>query len=211
LIATVNLIVIMIIGIPPIVGTLATGLIVDSAVLVVAGRLTASAPPALTTLMDTRWRGLPAIAGVAALVAAGAAVVLHRTRFGREMIATGQSRGAAARSGVYVMRRTAYCYMVSGCCAGVAGLLLASLSAAPAIGIGDPYLLLTVAVVVLGGSSIMGGRPTVFGVVVAAMMLNVMQTLLYTLHMSIAAVDIAEGLLIIAALAGAGERSGSRV
>jgi ribose transport system permease protein len=197
----------MLIGIPPIIATLATGLIVDSAVLVAAGRLTASAPPALMTLMDTRWRGLPAVAIVAALTAAGGALVLHRTRFGRELIATGQSSGAAGRSGVDVMRRTAYCYIVSGCCAGVAGLLLSSLNAAPAIGIGDPYLLLTVAVVVLGGSSIMGGRPTALGVVIASVMLNVMLTLFYTLHMSIAVQDMAEGLLIIAALAGGGERS----
>jgi ribose transport system permease protein len=84
---------------------------------------------------------------------------------------------------------------------------LSSLNAAPAIGIGDPYLLLTVAVVVLGGSSIMGGRPTALGVVIASVMLNVMLTLFYTLHMSIAVQDMAEGLLIIAALAGGGERS----
>lgn len=200
--AAINVVVILLIGVPPIVATLATNLIFDSAVLLKATSFTASTPSSLQSFVNSHVAGLPALALLAATIAVVCAATLHRTRFGRNVAAVGQNRMAAMMAGIREKRTTALCYLISGACAATGGLLLSSITGA-SIGIGDPYLLISVAVVVLGGSAISGGRSNVVGVLVAAVLLNVIITLFYTLKLSVAYQDIFEGVIIIAVLAGA--------
>jgi len=199
--AAVNICIIMVVGVPPIVATLATNLIADSAVLVLAANFNGSPPAALQGFVDGSVGGIPAVAFVAVAIAAVGAVGLHRTRFGRGLSATGQSPGAASRAGISVRRTTMAAYIVSGLCAGLAGLLLSAVTGA-SIGIGDPYLLISVAAVVVGGSSIRGGRSNVGGVLIAAVFLNVILTLFYTLRLTVGYQDVLEGVIIIVVLAG---------
>lgn len=203
----VNIVLILVVAIPPIVGTLATGLLLDSVVLEV-GASGPNTPGSLSQFSVERMAGIPVVALVALGVTLVAALVLHKTAFGRSVAAIGQSRKAALRSGLLVNSVVAGCYLISGSCAGVAGLLLSAMTGA-SIGIGDPYLLVSVAVVVLGGSRIRGGRSNVTGVWVGAVLLNVLLTLFYALHLSAAYQDIAEGCVIVGVLAGAADKLGA--
>ena len=76
------------------------------------------------------------------------------------------------------------------------------------IGIGTPFLLVSIAVVVLGGSRIRGGRSNVLGIWVGSILLNVLLTLFYSLHLTSAYQYIAEGVIIVVVLAGAADREG---
>jgi ribose transport system permease protein len=194
------------IGIPPIVATLATGLILDSVILSV-GASSAVTPRGLNSFSIGRSLNVPNVAWVALGMTIVAAFVLHKTVFGRTVVAIGQNRKAAVRSGLKVRSAMVACYLISGLCAGVAGLLLSSMTGA-SIDIGTPFLLVSIAVVVLGGSRIRGGRSNVIGIWVGSILLQVLLTLFYSLHLSSAYQDIAEGVIVVVVLAGAADREG---
>ncbi len=207
LVGLVNVVTIFGLRVPPIVATLASGLLAQSAVLIRATSFNTSAPSALRNLTNDRVVGIPVIAAIVAAISLIVAVVLHRSRFGRSLFAVGQSLRAADRTGIHSTRTTATCYLLSSLFAGLAGILLASFTG-PSISLGTPYLLTTVAVVVLGGSPIAGGRATVSGLWTAMLMLNLIITLVYVAHWSVAVQDVFEGLVIIGvlSLAGTGRR-----
>lgn len=194
------------IGIPPIVATLATGLILDSVILSV-GASSAVTPKALHSFSVGRFLNVPNVAWVALGMSIIAAVLLHKTIFGRTVVAIGQNRKAAVRSGLKVRSALMACYLISGLCAGVAGLLLSAMTGA-SIDIGTPFLLVSIAVVVLGGSRIRGGRSNVIGIWIGSILLNVLLTLFYSLHLSSAYQYIAEGVIVVVVLAGAADREG---
>lgn len=202
----VNVSLIQAIGIPPIVATLATGLVLDSIILTV-GASSAVTPAGLNSFSIGRSLNVPNVAWVALGMSIVAAVVLHKTVFGRTVVAIGQNRKAAVRSGLKVRSALIACYLISGWCAGVAGLLLSSMTGA-SIDIGTPFLLVSIAVVVLGGSRIRGGRSNVIGIWIGSILLQVLLTLFYSLHLSSAYQYIAEGVIVVVVLAGAADREG---
>jgi ribose transport system permease protein len=105
-----------------------------------------------------------------------------RTRFGRYVFALGGNEEAARLAGVNVARVKTMVYVISGMCAAVAGFLLMSLfsSGSPQTGTGDE-MLEAIAAVVVGGTSLMGGRGTIvgtfFGALLIGMLYNVMNLL----------------------------------
>jgi ribose transport system permease protein len=74
--------------------------------------------------------------------------------------------------------------VISGFCAGLAGLLLLSMNGQGYVGIGDPYLLSSIAAVVLGGISILGGQGTYFGTIAGAVLLVTMTALITVVNAS---------------------------
>ena len=97
------------------------------------------------------------------MVSAIALAVLHATPFGARVFALGANPLASALSGVGVISTTTAVYAVSGFTAGLAGVLVLGMNGQGYVGIGDPYLLASIAAVVLGGTSILGGSGTYAG------------------------------------------------
>jgi galactofuranose transport system permease protein len=118
------------------------------------------------------------VQAVIALMAAGAAIfVLRATPFGRYVLATGGNPAAARLAGVPVRRTLITVYAVSGLLAGVAGLIVASvLGASDAAKIGQNMELDAIAAVVVGGTALTGGRATILGTVVGALIMQVIAT-----------------------------------
>jgi galactofuranose transport system permease protein len=118
------------------------------------------------------------VQAVIALAAAGAAIfVLRATPFGRYVLATGGNPAAARLAGVPVRRTLITVYAVSGLLAGVAGLIVASvLGASDAAKIGQNMELDAIAAVVVGGTALTGGRATILGTVVGALIMQVIAT-----------------------------------
>ena len=130
-----------------------------------------------------------------------AAILLSRTTYGREVYATGGNREAARLSGIRVKAITTSTYMLSGLCAAVAGMITAS-----QIGVGQPTLggtitLDSIAIVIIGGTSLMGGEGgiwrTVIGIAIWAMISN----LFSALALSTGARLIMVGLIVLVAVA----------
>lgn len=203
-VALCNIFAIFILRIPAFVATLAVGLIAQSAVLVEDAQLNQVAPVSAYHFVTSKVIGIPMITVIGVAITLGVAVLLHRTALGRAVFAVGQSRSAAERSGLMPTVTQGACFIMSGLLAATSGMALAAFSG-PSISLGDPYLLATVGTVVLGGSLIAGGKGNVTGIWTAALMLNLIVTLVYVLRLSVAWEDIFEGLVIILVLSlGAG-------
>lgn len=204
-VAVVNVLAIELLDIPPIVTTLATGLMAQSAIAVKSGSFNAAVDPSLHNFTTAKLGSIPVLAILVVALAVVAGFVLHRTRFGRGLQAIGQSRPAADLAGLRVKLTLAIPYLISGVLAAIAGVLLAAYGS-PSVDIGDPYLLNSIAVVVIGGTLIQGGRSNVTGVWGGALFLTLLVTLLGVLNINPATQNVVKGALIILVLVLAGSK-----
>ena len=126
---------------------------------------------------------------------------LRRFGYGRLLYAVGDNEIAARLAGVRVSSVLVVLYLISGVLAGVAGLLYAGVIGSATGRLVDPYLLPSVAAVVIGGTSIFGGRGGYAGTIVGALILTVLTTLLNVLGMPEATRQILFGLIVLAVAA----------
>ncbi|GER24315.1 ABC transporter permease [Zafaria cholistanensis] len=136
---------------------------------------------------------------VAAAVAIIAHVVLFRTRFGTHLFATGGSKEAAQATGISTARIKIAVYTISGVLAGVAAILLVARVGASEPAANTTFLLNSVAAVVLGGVSLTGGRGSIFGPIVGALLLTVLTNGLTLMNVSQFYQPLAVGVVVILA------------
>jgi ribose transport system permease protein len=115
---------------------------------------------------------------IAALVVAFGVFLLKRTTYGRGVYAVGNNPIAAELSGVPVSLIQITTYVLCSLCAGIAGLLLLGWTGYSFLTMGDPYLLTSIAAVVVGGTSILGGSGSLIGTVLGALLLNILVNIL---------------------------------
>ena len=127
-------------------------------------------------------------------------LMLNNTRFGRQVYAIGGNETAARVSGVNIGRTKILIYTFSGLMAGLGGVVLTARvqSATPALGIG--YELDAIAAAVIGGTSFAGGIGTVWGTVVGALIIGVMNNGLDLLNVSPFYQQVVKGVIIIVAI-----------
>jgi ribose transport system permease protein len=147
------------------------------------------------------WLGVPMPVWISAALVAVFVVVTRRTRFGRYLYAVGGNERAAMMSGLPTGRIKLLVYTLGGGLAGVAGLLQAArLDAAdPTAGIGDE--LDSIAAVVIGGTSLSGGRGSVLGTVLGCLIIGVLNNGLVLLGVSPDWQLVVKGVVILAAVA----------
>ncbi len=135
-------------------------------------------------------------------IAVGVATVflLRRTVFGRAVYAIGNREVAAYLSGIRTQRVVLAAFAISGALAAFAGALLAGYSTKAYQGMGDPYLLPSIAAVVLGGTSILGGRGTYLGTVAGIILITLLQSILSVVQIEEAFRQLIYGAVIIAML-----------
>ena len=187
---------ILLLRVPPIIATLATSLIVTSATLLLAGSARGSAPQPLREFVNAKLLGIPVIALVVLALTVAIWFVLKRTRFGLSVIAVGQSARAAERAGLPVTLVTASAYVL---CAGFAGLVGGLLAAfiSPSTVLGTSYMLDSIAVVVIGGTLISGGRPVPVGAWTGALFFVLLSGLLNLVGWSVGAQNVLKGVLVV--------------
>ncbi len=198
---------IVLFGLPPIVVTLATnGILQGIAMLYSNGTPAGFAPPQLQWLMTARvWGVTPELWLLLGFVIA-ATLLLTRTGFGRRVYAVGNSVRAARLSGVNVGRTLVLVYVLSGVCSAIVGILLDGFGGQASLGMGDPYLLPSIAVVVVGGTLITGGRGSYLGMIGGALLLTAVQTLLAGTTLPDATREIIFGLVVLGAVVALRER-----
>ena len=140
--------------------------------------------------------GLPNALIVWALVGGAAVFLLNRTTFGRYVYAIGNRERAAYLSGVDTRRVVMYAFAISGGLAAFGGILLAGYASKAAQAMGDPYLLPSIAAVVLGGTSILGGRGSYLGTVAGVILITLLQSILSVMQMPEAGRQIIYGVVI---------------
>lgn len=144
--------------------------------------------------------GIPNALWVWAAVGGLIVLLLSRTAFGRYIYAIGNRERAAYLSGVDTRAVVVACFAIAGACSGLAGVLLAGYSTKAYQAMGDPYLLPAIAAVVLGGTSILGGRGTYLGAVAGVILITLLQSILSVVQMPEAGRQIIYGAVIIAML-----------
>ncbi|MER8387024.1 ribose ABC transporter permease [Mesorhizobium sp. M1380] len=127
--------------------------------------------------------------------------ILERTRYGRHVYAVGGNAEAAKLAGVRVKRVITSVYVLAGGCAGLAGVIFAArvISAQPTAGTG--YELDAIAAVVLGGTSLAGGRGRIVGTLIGSVILGVLGTGLILLNVPFFTQLLIKGVVIIVAVA----------
>ena len=145
--------------------------------------------------------GIPVPVIVMAVVYVVAWFLLERTRYGRHVYAVGGNAQAARLAGVRVNHITTSVYVIGGACAGLAGVIFAArvISAQPTAGTG--YELDAIAAVVLGGTSLAGGRGRIIGTLVGSIILGVLSTGLILLNVPFFTQLLIKGVVIILAVA----------
>jgi ribose transport system permease protein len=135
-----------------------------------------------------------------------ALLLLGRTPFGRRIYAVGNSPMVARLSGVGVGGTLIGTYALSGFCAALVGILLSGFSGQASLGMGDEYLLPSIAAVVVGGTLITGGRGHYLGMLGGVLLLTALSTLLAGTTLPTAVRDIVLGLVVLAAVLALRER-----
>lgn len=144
--------------------------------------------------------GVPIPVIVMVIVYLVAWFVLERTRYGRHVYAVGGNPEAARLAGVNVKRILTSVYAISGACAGLAGVIFAArvVSAQPTAG--TSYELDAIAAVVLGGTSLAGGRGRIIGTLIGAVILGVLSTGLILMNVPFFTQLLIKGIVIILAV-----------
>ena len=170
---------VVLLRLPPLVMTLASLSIIQGGLLIYnAGNPVSGNSPFLTRLATESLWSIPMPAVVAAVVVAVGMLVLRRTTYGRGVYAIGTNPRAAALSGVPVAFFQVTTYVLCSLSAGITGLMLLGWTGYSYLNMGDPYLLTSIAAVVIGGTSILGGRGTLFGTILGALLLNILVNIL---------------------------------
>jgi ribose transport system permease protein len=163
-------------------------------------------PISVFNLEAVRWFGNGEVVGIPSAVlvflavTAIAWVLLNRTRYGRHVVAVGGNREAARIAGVKVPRIIFSVYALSGLCAGISAILLCGrLSSASPVA-GNLYELDAIAAVVIGGSSLAGGKATVVGTFLGVMTFALIFNLLTLMNLAVEVQLVTKGLIILAAV-----------
>jgi ribose transport system permease protein len=192
---------IVLLGVSPIVMTLAVNGILQGIALVYSnGTPDGFSSPLLRRFMtDHELIVTPVVLFVAVFVVV-AVLLLGRTAFGRRVYAIGNGERVATLAGVPVSQTLIRVYMLSGLCSSIVGVLLTGFSGQASLGMGDEYLLPSIAVVVIGGALITGGRGSYLGMLGGALLLTALQTLLAGTTLPYATRTILFGLVVLAAV-----------
>ncbi|MGH3086723.1 MAG: ABC transporter permease [Rubrobacteraceae bacterium] len=137
-------------------------------------------------------------------------VILRKTAYGRQVLATGGNESAARFSGVNTRRIKFYVLLASGTVASLAGMLYAGRLQSGRFSWGEGDELSVIAAVILGGTSLFGGYGTVVGSVLGALLVGLINNGLTLMGLQLSQQEIVRGAIIILAVALAGKGIGSR-
>jgi ribose transport system permease protein len=195
-----NYALILILRIPPIIATLSSSFIVQSTAIAYGRGLRVKPPPVLADLATATVARVPLLAILVIGLAAIMALVLARTPYGRSVLAIGQSSRAASLAGIPVERVRFYTYVLSAVLAALCGYLFSGFSGGASLSMGEQYLLASIAVVVIGGTSVAGGNANLPGLWGAALFLFLVQSMLNTYQFEAGVRHLLTGLIIIAVI-----------
>ncbi len=205
-----NYLLIWLLRIPPIIATLSASFIIQSIGISYGRGLQVKPPPAFADFTTAQIGGIPLLAIGTVIFTIGVGVLLHRTIYGRSVLAIGQNPRAAWLAGIAVERIRLATYVLSGALGGICGALLAGYFRGSSLEIGDEYLLTSIALVVIGGTSVSGGRANVAGLWGAGLFLVLLLTMLNTFGVSAGIRFVVTGLVIIGVIIAAGGQKAER-
>jgi ribose transport system permease protein len=206
-----NYTLIKLLRIPPIIATLSMSFLVQSTAIWTNRGLRIKPPEMLAEFSVASTFGIPNVALIAFGLSVIAWVLLHRTVYGRWIAAIGQSLPAARMAGVPVDGTRFVTYIFCAVMAALCGTLLSCFSGGAALNMGAEYLLISIAVVVIGGTAVAGGDSNVPGIWGASLFMFLVVSMLNTYGFGAGVRLIMTGLIIIGViLVASGRQGGAR-
>ena len=144
--------------------------------------------------------GIPVPAIIAVIIAALGYVVVTATKYGRQVVAVGSNAEAARRVGMPARWAVASVYMIAGVASAIAGILIAARLGSGSSNAAVGFELQVIAAVVLGGTSLMGGRGSILGTILGTMTIAVIGNGLILMHISPFFTQIVTGAIILIAI-----------
>jgi len=189
-------------GLPPFIVTLATLSIVRGAALLITQGYSTPIPGEawITVLGQGRVGGVPVPAIIALAVALVGWFVFTQTPFGRYVVGLGSNGESLRRTGVNTRFVGLAVFIASGFAASVAGVLIATRLASGSSNAGVGFELEAITAVVLGGTSLLGGRGSVLGTALGALVLGVIANGLVLSHVSPFYIQIVQGAILLLAI-----------
>jgi simple sugar transport system permease protein len=188
-------------GIPPFIVTLTSLFIYRGVALLVTEGYSIPIPTSLFTDMGRSWfMGIPVPVLLAAVALIVAYTAFNHMRFGRYVTGIGANAEGVRRSGVNTRRVTTAVYIWSGAVAAFAGLIVTARLGSGSANQGIMFELDVIAAVVLGSTSLFGGRGTIIGTLFGALAIAIIQNGLILARVSPYYTQIATGIIIIVAI-----------
>lgn len=185
----------------PLIVTLGMMSIVSGLSLVLTGGLTRPMMfPTFNWVGQGRVGGIPIPLVIMAVTFVALWIVLTRTRFGRFVYASGGNAEAARLIGIPVDRTIIVLYVISALSGAVAGIILCAMLGAAAPTSAGQYLLTVIAAIILGGTSLNGGRGSVWGTLLAILILGTLNNGLTLLNVSSFWQDVTRGVVLMLAV-----------
>jgi Ribose/xylose/arabinose/galactoside ABC-type transport systems, permease components len=208
-IGIMNALMVLYLKIPPIIATLGMSYIVTTGIMLYNKNFRAfNIAPLLEKIARNRIFGVfPIILMIVLLLVFLLSLMLERTRYGKSLIAVGQNAMAASLAGIRVYLIQALAYVMSGLLAAFGGIMISARVGGAFLGLGDSYLLLTVASVVVGGTAITGGKAVPVGTFFGSLFLTLLTTAMQVAGLQIGIQYVITGILIILVLFLATEKS----
>jgi ribose transport system permease protein len=201
-IGAINGILVTVFRVPAFITTLATMSCIQGVTLLLATRgVYVINQPALKYFGSGRLYGFPVSILVALAVVVLAYVLMHHTRFGLRVYATGSDAAATALANISTRRVLLLTYVVASCFTFLSAIMLIARTPVVTPNLGGQSLLLdAIAACVLGGTSIFGGRGTVIGVVAGTLIVSLFANALRVVGVDPSSIDLMKGVLVITAL-----------
>ncbi|MDR3495042.1 MAG: ABC transporter permease [Ancalomicrobiaceae bacterium] len=189
--------------IPAFLATLATAMVIAGGILVTTGGSPRGSIPASFRVITEGWIGgvMPWSVVIWLIVGVALMVFVHFTLAGRRMLIAGANARAARHSGIAAGPLVVASFVVSALMATLGGILLSAITGMASIGIADSYAVDSIAAAVIGGAVFSGGVFLPAGAACGALIIFLLQSLLYVLSLPPAARFIVQGAIIVFALA----------
>jgi ribose transport system permease protein len=189
------------VNVTPLITTLAMNALVFGAMYSYTKGVGSSAPEGFSSFTGDELLGISVLAWLAIALALAVGFVSTRTTIGRRFVAVGSSPAAARALGVHVNRYIIAAYVIGSMLFVVAAVLLAGYIQTPTPLMGEPYLFQSVMAVVIGGTSVAGGKGSVAASVVAAVFLTQLGQVVRTLGAAPSVQGLVQALALTAAVA----------
>ena len=187
---------------PPFIATLGTMSVYQGCAYVATNGLPVyNIPRVFVKTLNSNFLGIPIFVLIVAVVGVLGFLLLRRTIFGQNVIATGGSEETAWLTGIRVSRVKLAVYALNGGLAGLAGLIIVARISAAQSDAGSPYLMTALAAAVIGGANLMGGEGRIGGTLIGALILGALTNGLVLLNVSSFYEQIVIGVVVIAAVA----------
>lgn len=200
--------------VPAMITTLATGYMFYTAILVISHKWTHMANESFARFVNGNPLLLNNMTIICIVVAILLGVLLYRSKYGKQLHAIGQNRKAAQLANINIKKVIIIAFVIDGALCGLAGALCSAYSGGANQDLGTTYFLPSLTATFVGGTKAAGGKSSVFGVCMGALMMTFMSTFLNTANLSAGYQRLIQGaflvLLLVAAVSDASKKQKSK-